>query len=149
MGAAPRAAGAAAPRRGRPEDRHSTLQALEAAFGARGLSAAWARFRRFCAPQPNGCIDWIGARNTNGYGVFWLKGKLVLAHRLALTVVAGRSRRKPLALHACDRPCCVAAPEHLSWGTQSLNTQHQYQRNRRHPSQVLLDLIPGGDHATS
>lgn len=112
--------------------------ALAAARG-RLSPEAFLRFAAKLAPHADGCIDWIGAHQTNGYGVFWLNGKPVLAHRVACEVYHRARRGAPLALHACDRPVCCAF-EHLSWGTQSLNTTHQYQRGRRNRPQLILGL---------
>lgn len=38
----------------------------------------WARFAR----QPNGCLEWTGARSPAGYGNIRIGNRLYLTHRL-------------------------------------------------------------------
>jgi hypothetical protein len=40
-----------------------------------------ARFRRYTRELPNGCVEWTGAQDRNGYGRFWVDGGSQLAHR--------------------------------------------------------------------
>lgn len=118
---------------------HPQAEALVAAFTAHGLREHAPRFLAKCDPHPDGCLDWIGARNSSGYGVFKLFGRAVLVHRLVCEALHRCERGKPLALHASDRPCCCS-PDHLSWGTSSLNLTHQFQRQRRTRPQLRLRL---------
>lgn len=41
------------------------------------------RFSSFTEEHPSGCLVWTGATTKKGYGVFWVDGKWMLAHRYA------------------------------------------------------------------
>ncbi|ABS03245.1 HNH endonuclease signature motif containing protein [Kineococcus radiotolerans] len=72
------------------------------------------RFRSaHAAEDAAGCLIWLRARNNRGYGVFWLEGRLRLAHRVAWYQATGRWPQSGLVLdHLCDVKACVNH-EHL------------------------------------
>lgn len=74
------------------------------------------------APGLGPCWEWTGARNGHGYGVLRdEEGKLVLAHRVSLSLSLGRPIQKGyLANHRCNQKWCVR-PAHLYEGTPSEN----------------------------
>lgn len=76
------------------------------------------------------CWPWIGHRTDREYGVFWVDGKNVRAHRYALIMEKGEpSDPSLLALHSCDNPPCCN-PSHLRWGTTQDNSDDMVLRNR-------------------
>lgn len=65
-----------------------------------------------------GCWEWTAGRNANGYGVFWLDGKMHLAHRLSFGAAPG----SPELDHLCrNRPCI--RPDHLEPVSHKINMQ--------------------------
>ena len=73
------------------------------------------------------CWPWLGSVSSTGYGRV---GKRY-AHRIACERTYGPPpAADSVVLHACDNPPC-ANPAHISWGTQSENVAHSYQRGRR------------------
>lgn len=74
----------------------------------------WAKMvNRTRFDSPNGCWEWIGFKNSSGYGVL-IHPELgnVLAHRLALHIV-GRPVPAELTVdHKCRNTACVN-PDHL------------------------------------
>jgi len=89
------------------------------------------RFARFV--NPNGpthkrldtqCWLWTGAKNSRGYGVFSIAGRLFLAHRLAI----GLHDRALMACHRCDVRACVN-PAHIYAGNAKDNAADMW-RNR-------------------
>lgn len=73
--------------------------------------------------MPNGCWEWSGTRNKDGYGIFLLpKETPVRAHRLMYERIFGKIPDGMIILHSCDNPPCVN-PQHLSVGTKKDNAQ--------------------------
>ena len=68
------------------------------------------------------CWMWAASQNPDGYGHFWLNGKVELAHRIAYALTHGAIPDGAMVLHACDNPSCVR-PEHLFLGDQLANMQ--------------------------
>lgn len=73
------------------------------------------------------CHLWIAGKRA-GYGDFWLKGKQVLAHRVAWLLKYGRWP-DPQALHHCDNKPCVNV-DHLFEGTQRDNMADKIAKGR-------------------
>lgn len=84
----------------------------------------WAKVDRV---GPDDCWLWQAARNSDGYGVIRVEGRLSLAHRVSL-VLAGRDPGR-VARHSCDTPACVN-PGHLTGGTQAENVRDGVVRGR-------------------
>lgn len=76
------------------------------------------RFEEKYIPEPmSGCWLWIGSKNRDGYGTFFVAGKVRKAARAALHIFRGFDLNSPLhTLHRCDIPACVN-PDHLFVGT--------------------------------
>lgn len=82
------------------------------------------------------CHAWTGARTQRGYGVFFVAGRALLAHRLA-ACLNGVDPLAPVIMHSCDNPSCVN-PAHLSAGTHKSNAQDMVAKGRQ--------PRPTGDH---
>lgn len=76
------------------------------------------------------CWPWVGNRTDREYGVFWVDGKNVRAHRYVLILEKGEPSDPALfALHSCDNPPCCN-PAHLRWGTSQDNSDDMVLRKR-------------------
>lgn len=69
----------------------------------------------------DGCCLWDGPKFSNGYGRFNYKGRSLLAHRVAFTLVEGPPESE-VVMHTCDVKLCVRTT-HLRDGSQSENVQ--------------------------
>ncbi len=65
------------------------------------------------------CWEWVGTRDSYGYGVIKTDGKMMKAHRLAVFFATGKM---PVLFvcHKCNNPGCVR-PDHLYEGTNADN----------------------------
>jgi hypothetical protein len=70
----------------------------------------------------NGCWNWMGRKQTNGYGQLALAsgGGLLLAHRISYMHYVGEIPRGKVIDHLCSNPACVN-PNHLKLCTQREN----------------------------
>ncbi|HEY3901124.1 MAG TPA: HNH endonuclease [Chthoniobacter sp.] len=70
--------------------------------------------------RPEVCWPWKGAVNRHGYGLFWLNGGSVFAHRLAV-LISGRTLDGGLTVdHECFNPVCCN-PGHLALAVHAVN----------------------------
>jgi len=76
---------------------------------------------------PDGCWLWLGAPNSDGYGGASVRGRSVLAHRLAHFLATGESPK--MVCHSCDTRLCVN-PEHLAGGNGFDNMRERSERGR-------------------
>lgn len=86
-----------------------------------GLSVKdFIRFSDKISYLANGCWDWVGCKDADGYGLFKAKSKMHRAHRLSL-VLTGKSLDSKLVVdHICRNRSCVN-PNHLRQVTSRQN----------------------------
>lgn len=87
------------------------------------------RFNKYTIIK-NGCHEWIGYKQADGYGVLGVGGVSIHAHRISYLINVGPIPWQHCILHSCDNPGCVN-PKHLRAGTQGENVKDMYLRNRR------------------
>ena len=75
------------------------------------------------------CVLWDKCTDPQGYGVAWVDGKKVMAHRAAWTKANGPIPAGMCVLHRCDTPSCVN-PEHLFLGTRGQNNADRAAKKR-------------------
>lgn len=76
------------------------------------------------------CWEWTGYRVPTGYGQSAWKGKVLLAHRIALSLTDGEWDSKLHVLHTCDNPPCCN-PAHLWRGTDLDNQRDKVAKGRQ------------------
>ena len=81
--------------------------------------------------KTNRCWNWTGCGVRAGYGQFWFKGKMRLAHRLSAYfagIITGLQDERHV-MHTCDNPSCVR-PDHLIAGTNKDNHKDKAVKGR-------------------
>jgi hypothetical protein len=73
------------------------------------------------------CWPFIESRNDDGYGEFWIDGRMVKAHRVAYALEHEEVPGDEFVLHSCHIPNCVN-PNHLRLGTHSENVRDAVER---------------------
>jgi len=68
----------------------------------------------------NKCWKWIGAKSEKGYGYFYYKGSISLAHRISYEIFKGKLIKGLEIDHICNNPSCVN-PKHLRQVSHSFN----------------------------
>lgn len=113
------------------------------------------RFAHFTAktPDANGCINFIGNLNRDGYGVFWAHGRSHIASRWAWIKKHGMLSDDLFVCHTCDNPSCINT-DHMFAATNPENTKDKVEKSRQYmkisPDQVLQifeDARPIGEIA--
>lgn len=81
------------------------------------------------AKSPNGCWEWTGYRNENGYGRTYKNTRRIYAHRLSYELFCGPITDADTVCHRCDNPICVN-PDHLFVGTRGDNNRDSVAKGR-------------------
>jgi hypothetical protein len=76
-----------------------------------------------------GCINWIAAKDSCGYGSFRIGNKTYHANRVAYELANGEFDKSLHVLHKCDNPSCVN-PNHLFLGTHQDNMTDMSNKKR-------------------
>jgi hypothetical protein len=77
--------------------------------------------------NPDDCWEWIGRKDSNGYGRIDIDKKPKLAHRIAFKIANGFDCES--VCHSCDNPPCCN-PNHLWAGNPKLNAEDRDKKGR-------------------
>jgi len=87
------------------------------------------QFYKKTQAMPSGCIEYIGAKNSSGYGWVRRLGTQMAASRYAWIAAYGTVPMGMHVLHTCDNRACVNI-KHLYLGTHSDNMRDRRDRHR-------------------
>lgn len=84
---------------------------------------------KVCVKGIGECWEYKERLNEHGYGVFHVKKKSILAHRMAYIITFGVNIDGMIIMHTCDNPRCCN-PSHLKIGIQSDNVKDMINKGR-------------------
>ena len=108
-------------------DAKKTQAVLTERWKATFTERFWARVNR---TEPNECWEWQGSRMPQGHGQVGFNGKVMLTHRVALSLIDGNWDSPLLVCHRCDNPPCCN-PSHLYRGTHQDNANDSWGKGTR------------------
>lgn len=85
----------------------------------------------------NGCWEWLGYRDTSGYGWIGINYRIESTHRIAYKIWAGEIPKGLYVLHKCDNPPCFN-PEHLFLGSNRDNRVDAVKKNRHAKGEKIV-----------
>ena len=80
-------------------------------------------------PSEDGCLEFTGYRDGDGYGQISVDGKMLYTHRVAWELQNGKIPDGLHVLHRCDVPACCN-PEHMFLGTPADNAADRDRKGR-------------------
>lgn len=95
--------------------------------------------------DPNGCWEWTGRRKPAGYGSLFIRGKNLVAHRVAWRLVCGPIPPGMFICHHCDNPPCCN-PDHLFIGTARDNVRDAIAKGRKDYKGGWPGIVRYGEH---
>ena len=99
---------------------------MESSIEDRYVQRFWRKVR-----TSDGCWEWT-AGTTSGYGLMYIHGRPVKAHRLSWMLHNGPIPDGLFVCHHCDTPRCIR-PDHLFLGTAADNCHDRDRKGRFKP----------------
>lgn len=94
----------------------------------------------------DGCWEWTGALDKDGYGRHFHRTGAFKSHRYSYEISVGPIPDELHVCHHCDNPACVR-PDHLFLGTRSDNMRDCMRKGRAKNVFQRAALCKSGQHA--
>ncbi len=107
-----------------------TYKTKGAELSAKRCKARAKTFEERLLVKENGCIEWQGSRDKDGYGTMRRDSKDWKTHRYAFFKAHGEIPKGYLVCHSCDNPSCCNI-DHLFLGTQKENVEDMVRKKRQ------------------
>lgn len=98
-------------------------------------------WRKVFRSSPNECWAWSGAKDQDGYGLFWLAGSMKRAHRVSMELENGAIAEGLVVDHICRNRSCVN-PSHLRTVTRYTNV-HENSEAPAHLNSLKTTCVNG------
>lgn len=89
--------------------------------------------------KANGCWQYIGTCNADGYGIVSFQGKKYLAHRLSYMLYKNKNIDGHEICHTCDNPICIN-PKHLFKASHKENIIDMWSKKRGRSKLSFIDV---------
>jgi len=90
------------------------------------LTDVWGRIDKKSEDE---CWEWVGGKDTYGYGIIMIDQVSWRSHRVVYTLTYNTIPDKLCVLHSCDNPACCN-PKHLWLGTKQDNSIDMVKKGR-------------------
>lgn len=87
--------------------------------------------KRISLNNNTNCWEWVGSKDSWGYGQFYKNRKSYKAHRVSYQEYKGDIPLGMYVCHTCDNPKCIN-PDHLWIGTPKQNSQDRDVKGRNY-----------------
>lgn len=101
--------------------------------GGRRYTDPGTAFRERTTQADNGCLEWTGSKNVQGYGTMKTGGRVMLAHRVAWELANGPIPEGLQIDHICRNRACVNV-DHLRVATRKQNLENHSGPSSRNKS---------------
>ena len=107
-------------------------------FDSKDVTRFWNKINK---TNKHECWEWLGSKDSCGYGRFGFRYTLLSSHRVAWELTNGKIIDTLHILHRCDNPACCN-PDHLFIGTHQDNMNDRDMKGRAGGGSLIGEANP-------